>query len=242
MADGSWVSLFSGGKDSAGAYVRAREDGLSVEQLLTVRPEGDSYLYHVPATDLATLAAESMDRPLRTVDGVPGSGHDSGARGDREIEPLEAALRDLDAEDPGGVAGVTVGAIESEYQASRIRAMCDRLGIEMYAPFWRADPLELGQWFVDRGFEIVIVAVAAAGLDRSWLGRTLDAEALADLQALNEEYGVHILGEGGEYETIVTDGPHMEQPIELTAEPVWEGSRGHLRIDDAELGPATPGS
>ena len=131
MSEGTWVSLFSGGKDSVGAYYRAREAGLPVEVLLTVRPVEDSYLYHVPATRLTALAAQSMGLQLRTVDGVPGSGHDSGQRGDEEIEPLEAALADLDAELQGGVAGVTVGAIESEYQASRIEAMCERLGIDM---------------------------------------------------------------------------------------------------------------
>ena len=58
--DGAWVSLFSGGKDSSWALYRALEEGLPVDRLLTVHPEGDSYMYHVPATDLASLAAESV--------------------------------------------------------------------------------------------------------------------------------------------------------------------------------------
>jgi uncharacterized protein (TIGR00290 family) len=89
---------------------------------------------------------------------------------------------------------------------------------------------------LDAGFEILIVQVAAAGLDESWLGRRLDADALDELVALNERYGVHPLGEGGEFETLVTDGPHMHRPIELEWERVWEGSRGHLRVTDARLG------
>ncbi len=114
--------------------------------------------------------------------------------------------------------------------------MADRLGADLFAPLWHRNPLELGCEMVDAGFQITIVRVAAAGLDASWLGRRLDHDALEDLAVLNEEYGVHVLGEGGEYETVVTDGPHMDRPIELDGEPEWNGTRGTLRIEDAWLG------
>ena len=232
-----WVALFSGGKDSSWALYRALEAGLPVERLLTVHPEGDSYMYHVPATDLAALAAESIGIPLvdvRPDDFEAASATDSGTQGDRELEPMERALGDL-REELGGLGGVTAGAVESEYQTSRIRAMADRLGCDVFAPLWQEDPRELAEAMLDAGFEIRLVQVAAHGLDESWLGRRLDREALADLERLNEEYGVHLLGEGGEFETLVVDGPHMDRRIDLTYETVWEGTRGRLRITDAEL-------
>jgi ABC transporter with metal-binding/Fe-S-binding domain ATP-binding protein len=235
---GAWVSLFSGGKDSSWALYRALERDLPVERLVTVHPEGDSYMYHVPATELATLAAESIGIPLLDVepddfgaDDVP----DAGAQGDAELEPLEAALEALEDELDGGVAGLTAGAVESEYQTSRIEAMADRLDAELFAPLWQRDPRELADEMLDAGFVIEIIQVAAHGLDESWLGRTLDADALDELEALNEEYGVHILGEGGEFETLVTDGPHMDRPIRLEYETEWDGTRGSVRITDAWL-------
>jgi len=235
----AWVSLFSGGKDSSWALYRALEAGLDVQRLVTVHPEGDSYMYHLPATSLATLAAESIG--IELVDVEPGdmgaeSAADSGQQGDDELEPLEAALVELDADLSGGIAGVTAGAVESEYQTSRIEAMCDRLDAKLFAPLWQEDPRELADAMLDAGFEIRIVQVAAYGLDESWLGRTIDEAALADLEALNDEYGVHILGEGGEFETLVTDGPHMDRPIRLDYETEWDGSRGSIRIEDAWLG------
>jgi diphthine-ammonia ligase len=238
MTDGAWVSLFSGGKDSSWALYRALEAGLPVERLVTVHPEGDSYMYHVPATSLASLAAESIDIPLVDVepdDFEAAAATDSGEQGDDELEPLETALRELGRELPGGIAGMTAGAVESEYQTSRIEAMAERLGAELFAPLWQEDPRELADAMLDAGFEIRIIQVAAYGLDESWLGRTIDADALADLEALNDEYGVHILGEGGEFETLVTDGPHMDRPIRLEYETVWEGSRGYIDIEDAWL-------
>jgi ABC transporter with metal-binding/Fe-S-binding domain ATP-binding protein len=236
MSDGIWVSLFSGGKDSSWALYRALETGHPVERLVTVHPEGDSYMYHTPATHLADLAAESIGIQLVAVepdDFAAAEATDSGAQGDAELEPLEAALQELDAE--VGVAGLTAGAVESEFQTSRIQAMADRLGADLYAPLWQEDPRALAEEMLDAGFDIRIVQVAAAGLDESWLGRRLDADALADLEALHEEYGVHILGEGGEFETIVVDGPHMDRAIDITYETVWEGTRGHIDVTDASL-------
>lgn len=231
-----WVSLFSGGKDSSWACYRARESGYPVESLLTVHPPEGSFLFHVPATELAGLAADSIGLPLVEVEPAVAveESADSAEQGDRELEPLEAALREYrDGHD--GLGGVTAGAVASEYQAGRLAAMCDRLGCELFAPLWAVDPLAGGREMVEAGFDIRVISVAADGLDASWLGRRLDHAALDELAGLNEARGIHVLGEGGEYETLVVDGPHMDRRIEYHAEPVWEGTRGAVRIDDAWL-------
>jgi ABC transporter with metal-binding/Fe-S-binding domain ATP-binding protein len=231
-----WVSLFSGGKDSSWALYQALEDGLNVSRLLTVHPSEESYMYHVPETQLAQLAAEAVG--IELVDVEPGdlgaeTAVDAGDQGDAELEPLEAALTEL--ADEIDLAGVTAGAIESEFQTNRIQGMCDRLGIDLFAPLWQRDPEQLAAEMLEAGFEITILQVAAYGLDESWLGRTLDAEAIDDLRELNEEYGVHLLGEGGEFETFVTNGPHMSQRIELEYDTEWNGDSGRIRITDARL-------
>ena len=231
-----WVSLFSGGKDSSWALYQALEQGLNVTRLLTVHPSEDSYMYHVPETQLAGVAAESIGIDLVEVDPgdfAAGDADDAATQGDAELEPLEAALTDL--ADDIDLAGVTAGAIESEFQTNRIQAMCDRLGIDLFAPLWQRDPEALAADMLNAGFEITILQVAAYGLDESWLGRTLDANAVEDLRALNEEYGVHLLGEGGEFETFVTNGPHMDRRIELDYDTEWNGDSGRVRITDARL-------
>lgn len=238
--DGLWISLFSGGKDSSWALYRALEAGYPVDRLVTVHPAGDSYLYHVPATQLAELAAESIGIDLVEIEpddfeATAPRAESSTARGDRELAPLAAQLRSL-AETHGGIDGIVAGAVESEYQTARIQRLCDRLEAELFAPLWQADPKSAATSMIDAGFEITIVRVAADGLDESWLGRTYDYRSLAELADLNDTHGVHVLGEGGEFETIVTDGPHMSRPIELDYETTYDGVRGRIRVTNARLG------
>jgi diphthine-ammonia ligase len=236
MSGGSWVALFSGGKDSSWALYRALETGRPVSHLLTVHPSADSYMYHVPETDLTRLAAGAVgiDHVEVTADDLDATAAtDAGAQGDRELAPLERALRGLVVD--GDVAGVTAGAVESEYQTSRVAALCDRLDLELFAPLYGEDPERLGRAMVDAGFEIRVVAVAAAGLDESWLWRRLDGAALDDLLALRDRRGVHPLGEGGEFETLVVAGPHMDGRIDADYETKWDGRRGRVHVTDARL-------
>jgi ABC transporter with metal-binding/Fe-S-binding domain ATP-binding protein len=195
-------------------------------------------MYHVPETKLAQLAAKSAGIELIEInpdDFDASNAVDAGTQGDRELEPLENAVEALDKTLTGGITGVTAGAVESEFQTDRIRGMCNRLDIELFAPLWQRDPITLAENMIAAGFEITIIQVAARGLDSSWLGRTLDTETLSELITLNDRHGVHVLGEGGEFETFVTNGPHLSRPIELEYTTIWEGTRGYIDVTNATL-------
>ncbi len=231
---GRWLSLFSGGKDSSYALYCAQQRGHEIGALVTVLPAGESYMYQRPDTTLTALAAESLGYDLHTVSLAPPEGTpDASTRGDREIEPLERLLQDLLAKE--SVKGLITGAIASTFQRDRLAALCDRLGLELVAPLWQQAPQKTAAGLFDAGFEITIVEVAAGGLDRSWLGRQLDREAFAELLTLQEQHGIHPLGEGGEFETFVTNGPHMRHPITLTYDIEWDGLRGNLVITDCSF-------
>jgi ABC transporter with metal-binding/Fe-S-binding domain ATP-binding protein len=200
-------------------------------------------MYHVPATRLTALAAEAagIDHvEVETGDLSAPDATDASAQGDREIAPLERTLRRLGRDHD--IAGVTAGAVESEYQTSRIEALCGRLGLQLFAPLYGEDPEELGRAMVDAGFEIRILAVAADGLDESWLWRRLDHETLDELVDLNGRYGVHPLGEGGEFETLVVAGPHMDGRLAVEYETEWYGGRGRVRVTEASLQSASGAS
>ncbi|AGB39880.1 Dph6-related ATP pyrophosphatase [Natronococcus occultus] len=243
-SEGGWIALFSGGKDSSWALHRALEAGRDVRRLVIVRPPEGSHAYHAPATAVTRLAARSIGIPIVDA-GLPATdleppdlratGRSSATDGTEEFESLEVVLERLDDEFDGGLAGVVAGVVGNEFQVDRLRSLCDGLGCTFLAPLWRAEPRALATEMIDGGLEIVIVEVSAPGFDERWLGRRLDRNALIELEALGREHGVHLLGEDGAFETIVTDGPHMERPIALTVEREWNGDWGRLRIVDARL-------
>lgn len=85
------------------------------------------------------------------------------------------------------------------------------------------------------GMEMTMVSVSCEGLDERWLGRTIDDVAFKELQQLSMKYRFNVDGEGGEFETIVLAGPHMEGKIEYDSTKHWNGNRGHLSIDSMTL-------
>jgi predicted ATP pyrophosphatase (TIGR00289 family) len=104
------------------------------------------------------------------------------------------------------------------------------------APLWGRQPAEVLKEAISSGFEIVITSVAAEGFDESWLGRRLDESCCRELLKLCERFGIDPVGEGGEYETFVTDGPLFKKRIRiLKAKRKWEGTRGHYLIEQATL-------
>ncbi|MGZ8897084.1 MAG: Dph6-related ATP pyrophosphatase, partial [Halobacteriota archaeon] len=133
--------------------------------------------------------------------------------------------------------GVVVGTIASNYQMSRFKTLCEQLQLDLYAPLWNKGSEHLLRAMA-RLMQITIVQVAAYGLDEWWLGRSMDEEAVNDLSVLHQRYGVHIMGEGGEYETLVLDAPIFHKRIKIISyEKKWfDGQcRGYIEIRKLEL-------
>jgi uncharacterized protein (TIGR00290 family) len=85
-------------------------------------------------------------------------------------------------------------------------------------------------------FDVVIVGVYAHGFDDKWLGRKIDEHAVEDLVSLNRSYGVSLVGEGGEYETLVLDASFFKKRIRVvSAEKVWKGQSGYFLVSEARL-------
>jgi diphthine-ammonia ligase len=210
------AALFSGGKDSSYALARADEK-FGVQTLITVEAREASMMYHVPAVELTSMVAEAAEKD-----------HAVYTEGEDEVEPLREAFADLEPD------VVSVGAVASEYQRSRVEDVAEEFGVEVYAPLWNSDPEEALRRIAEE-FEVMVTAVAADGLDASWLGRILEDDAVEELVRLRDEKGVHPMGEGGEFETLAVSGPHMDGRLDVEYEKDWDGVRGSLRVLDATL-------
>lgn len=219
------ASLFSGGKDSTYATRLASEGGDEVAYLVTMLPRrDDSWMFHTINIRLAPMVAGAI--------GIESVVRETGGEKERELGDLRDVLEGLD------VDGLVTGAIASTYQRSRVDGICAELGLRHVAPLWGRDGLDLLLEMISAGMVIVVTAVAARGLDQSWLGRALDMEAAEELRALGRRFGVNVCGEGGEMETLVLDAPWFRGRLEiLKAEPVWDGVRGSYVVEEARLVP-----
>lgn len=215
--------LVSGGKDSALALYRALKQGYNVKYLVTMIPQRpDSWMFHYPNIHLADFFAEAVGIPLV-------KGETSGVK-EIELEDLKRLLARLQ------VDGVVTGAIMSQYQKKRIDRICQELNLKSIAPLWHENPQKLLAEIIDSNFEVLIVGVYAYGFDVTWLGRKINQKAISDLIKLNKKHQISIVGEGGEYETLVLDAPFFKKRIELVqTEKIWENHSGYLLVKKAKL-------
>ena len=65
---------------------------------------------------------------------------------------------------------------------------------------------------IENGVDAILIKVAAIGLGEKHLGKTL-SEMAATMKTLQDKYGVHPCGEGGEFESFVRDCPLFKKRI-----------------------------
>jgi len=181
-------------------------------------------MFHYPNVEWTRFQAEAMGVPHQFIEVTSSD----------EMAQLEEALVALKTRQ--GVSGLVTGAVASDYQKARFDNMCDGIGLKSYAPLWHKTPRLLVENLEKSGFRIMLTAVAAKGLDESWLGRELTKQEWSKLERLSKIHGIHLTGEGGEYETFVLDAPHFSKTIEIEKSRIeWQGDRGRMVIEEASL-------
>jgi diphthine-ammonia ligase len=217
------AALVTGGKDSVLALYRAQQMGHTIKVLATMIPKrDDSYMFHFPNIHLTGLLSRAVEIPLVTAE-------TSGIK-EKELEDLKKLLASLDVE------GVVSGAVFSSYQKQRIERICDELGLKSVTPLWHEKPLNIMKELINLKFKVIIVGVYAYGFDKSWLGREINTATLEKLVELNERYKISLVGEGGEYESMVLDAPFYKKRIEIVeTETNYENNSGILVVKEAKL-------
>ncbi|KAH0587717.1 hypothetical protein H2248_006480 [Termitomyces sp. 'cryptogamus'] len=225
-----YLALLSGGKDSCFNLLHCAKNGHELVAAASLGPgagkeELDSYLYQTVGQDAIELVARALEVPLyrRVITGTAiEQGSEYGSRKSKgvtaiegdETEDLLALLSEVKAHHPD-VLGVSVGAILSNYQRVRVEHVCRRLGLTPLCYLWNRDQGELLQEMINAGMEAILIKVAGIGLTTKHLGKTL-SEMHPTLLKLNEQYGAHICGEGGEYESLTLDCPLFKHRIILS--------------------------
>jgi predicted ATP pyrophosphatase (TIGR00289 family) len=215
--------LATGGKDSALALYKVLNEDHEVKYLVSMIPlREDSWMFHYPNIRLVDLFAEAAEIQLVKAETL--------AVKEREVEDLKRLIEGID------VDAIVSGAIASTYQKSRIEKMCEQLRLKCIAPLWHENPLNILKEILDLKFEVIITGVYAYGFSEEWLGRKIDEASVKALIELNKQYGVSLVGEGGEYETLVLDAPFFKKRIKIVeAEKIWKNQSGYFLITKAKL-------
>lgn len=196
--------LCSGGKDSHLALHIMQKRNYEIACLLTVKSANpDSFMFHTPQIDLVKKQARTLGLPLLQVR----------TRGQKEAELADLEKLLVQAKQKFDLDGIVSGALYSNYQRNRIEDLCERVGLKAYHPLWHKDSLDELREIVLAGFDVRFVKVAAGGLDETWIGRKLDEKTISELAALEKKWGLNPAGEGGEYETLVVNGPGFKKKI-----------------------------
>jgi diphthine-ammonia ligase len=195
----SYISSWSGGKDSCFACYLALGEGYKISHLVNfISQEFKRVSFHGTEARLIRLQSQAIDIPLlqkaTTWDGYE--------------QEFKEGVRSLL---PQGIKGMVFGDIYLQEHRDWVERVCGELGIEAILPLWNKDTEKIFTDFVDAGFEAIIVSAKAELMDEEWIGRRVDRKFLEYLKARN----IDPCGENGEYHTLVVNGPLFNQRIEI---------------------------
>jgi uncharacterized protein (TIGR00290 family) len=125
-------------------------------------------------------------------------------------QAFSAALAQAAAD---GITHVIFGDIVYDEHRLWAEQQCAAHRLTAVEPLFGCSTLDLFNDWVRSGAEATIVTARAEHLDRTWLGRRLEASMLPELLA----HGVDPCGERGEYHTVVTNAPLYDRPLPLLA-------------------------
>jgi len=220
--------LLSSGKDSVYAMHIMERLNYDIACLISIQSQNkDSFMFHTPNVELTKLQAKALELPII----------EQKTKGKKEIELKDLKEAIIKAKEKYNIQGLVSGAIFSNYQRSRIENIADDLNLKVFSPLWHVDQLQYMKTLVKEGFEIIITAVAAEGLDESWLGKGIDEKAIQDLEKINKKTQLNFSGEGGEYESLVLDAPLFKKRLVIQdSKKSMQKDSGRLIIKKASLG------
>ncbi|PAW90475.1 MAG: hypothetical protein B9S33_01655 [Pedosphaera sp. Tous-C6FEB] len=217
------VVLWTGGKDSCLALHEALASGCCVRGLVTFAPPEPLFLAHPVVVMQAQARALDLPHRLLTV----------------EPPHEESYTRHIRALREQGVDLLITGDIaEVGGSPNWIRRCAEPAGMTVWTPLWGRARKTLLDDLLTQRFHVRFSCVKTDWLDAAWLGRELNAAAIAELQAVRARSGLDLCGEEGEYHTIVTDAPRFRQRLQLTGcAPRPADQFAHWHIGRVELCP-----
>jgi diphthine-ammonia ligase len=211
------IASWSGGKDSAYAYYLAKQQGHQVLSLFTMMMSEEKSNFHMIPTGILDAQAKALGEKIikKTT---------SAQTYEKDFKALLTECKTKGAE------SIVTGDIYevSGHEEGWLGRVCKEVGLTPVKPLWMGNTKQIYLDYLKTGFKATVVRTNRE-LSLDWLGRVLDRKFYDDIQKLP---GVDPCGEGGEYHTVVTDGPGFTQRIELieTEKKRLDNGFGYLEI------------
>jgi len=194
---------WSGGKDSALClYKILQDDKYNVTHLLTsVNAAHNRVSMHGVRRELLVKQAEAIGLPLETIE-LP----------EQPAMPKyeQAMLTKVQQLKQQGCTHAIFGDIFLEDLRTYREQQLQQQNIQCLFPLWKMETTALVKEFIQLGFKSMVVCVNEQYLDKSFCGRVIDDNFLADLPA-----NVDPCGENGEFHSFVFEAPLFKQPIPI---------------------------
>ncbi|WP_455367673.1 Dph6-related ATP pyrophosphatase [[Eubacterium] cellulosolvens] len=188
---------WSGGKDSCLALHRAIKQNLEIRYLLTMlRDDSAVSASHGLERTILDAQAKAVGIPIRF-------GRASWSTYENEFKKVLESLKEE------GIEGGVFGDINLHEHREWVERICQEMGITAFLPLWNEEDNVLLNEFTRNGFEAVIVSVRPDLIGKEWLGHPFDTRFIEYLRVR----GLDLLGEQGEYHTLVTFGPIFKRRL-----------------------------
>ncbi|MDR0492309.1 MAG: diphthine--ammonia ligase [Nitrososphaerota archaeon] len=217
------IVSWSGGKDSAYAYYLAKQQGHQVVSFLTMMLSEEKSNFHMIPANIIDVQA-NLAGVLLVKKSTSAQTYET---------DFKTVLTDLKNK---GAEGLVTGDIcePAGHEQGWMDRVCSEIGLNPIKPLWMSNTSQVYQDYLKSGLTAVVVRTNPSLTD--WLGRVLDDHFYTDIQKLS---GVDPCGEGGEYHTLITDGPDFKEKIELieTEKKRLDNGSGFLEIKEWKLTP-----
>lgn len=191
---------WSGGKDSALAlYLLQQQQNCELTLFTTINKAFQRISMHGVRLPLLQAQAQALQLTLEIVD-IPEQ-----VSMEQYNQIMHQALTGFKQQ---GITHSVFGDIFLEDLKAYREEQLQKLGFEAHFPLWGKPTRQVMKEFLEAGFKTIVVAANAKLLDKSFVGRVIDDQFLADLPE-----NVDPCGENGEFHTFVFDGPNFEIPV-----------------------------
>lgn len=192
-----FIASYSGGKDSVLAIHRAIKNGMvPVGLVITYNSSMDKSWFHGIPQELLDEVATCLNLPIRK---IMTTGEDY----------EEKFIEELKYQRLNGVDCCVFGDIDIDNHLKWCENVCKQADIGCCFPLWQENRKTLVEELIKAGYKTVITVVNTKLLSNQNLGKTLDLDVIANIEA----EGADVCGENGEYHSFVYAGPLFKTKV-----------------------------